>query len=200
MCLLFFLVIYCGRLLGTPSFSWKWQQNMLILLPLPFIYLLASFAFTFCLHAVISWNRLELQKMVSSLQDWVSPAPNLTVPLSFFFSFLIHLAFILAQSNTKKLLTQPLFPQGCSYICALGCKHSCKGIFPQLTGESSSFLLGANHFPAQKMNSPLTSAVGCTSVYQIVHFLSPSFFPVGGLTIHPLLVEVRKNHVTCFGQ
>lgn len=36
----FFLVIYCGRLLGTPSLSWKWQQNMLILLPLPFMFLL----------------------------------------------------------------------------------------------------------------------------------------------------------------
>lgn len=176
---------------------------MLILLPLPFMYLLASFAFTFCLHAVISWNRLELQKMVSSLQDWVSLAPNPTVPLSFFsffFSFLICSAFILAQSNTKKLLTQPLFPQRCSYICALGCKHSYKGIFPQLRGESSSFLLGANHFPAQKINPPLTSAVGCTSVCQIVHFFSQSFSPVGGLTIHPLLFAVRKNHVTYFGQ
>lgn len=70
----FFLVIYCGRLLGTPSLSWKWQRNMLILLPLPFMYFLASFAFTFCLHAIISWNRLELQEMVSSLQDWVSPS------------------------------------------------------------------------------------------------------------------------------
>ena len=78
MCLLFFLVIYCGRLLGTPSLSWKWQQNMLILLALPFMYLLAPLARTLCLHAVISWSRLELQKMVSSLQDWVSPAPLLS--------------------------------------------------------------------------------------------------------------------------
>ena len=74
----FFLVIYCGRLLGTPSLSWKWQQNMLILLALPFMYLLAPLALTLCLHAVLSWSRLELQKMVSSLQDWVSPAPLLS--------------------------------------------------------------------------------------------------------------------------
>lgn len=62
LCLLFFLVIYCGRLLGAPSPSWKWQQNMLLLPPLPFMYLLASLALTCCLHAVISWSRLGLSE------------------------------------------------------------------------------------------------------------------------------------------
>lgn len=87
LCLLFdFLyifipVIYCGRLLGTPSLPWKWQHNMLLLLPLPFMFLLAPSVPTCCLHAVISRKRPELRKMVPSLQDWLSPAPTLSPSL-----------------------------------------------------------------------------------------------------------------------
>lgn len=73
LCLLFFfLVIYCGRLLGTPSLSWKWQQNMLTLLPLPFVCSLAPSARAFCFHTALSWSRLE------PLQGWVSPTPDLS--------------------------------------------------------------------------------------------------------------------------
>lgn len=81
----------------------------------------------------------------------------------------------------------------------LGSEYSHIDVSPRQRG-GSSFHLGANHFPVQEINSPLTSVVDCTSVCHFVFFPCHAFPPVGGLIIHPPFIEVRRNHVTCFGQ
>lgn len=89
--------VHCGRLLGTPSLPWKWQHSMLILLPLPFMDLLAS----------PLQNCLALQEMVSVLAGWVSPAPDLSPAPNgtpFPVSLLVCLAFVSYKNSKKKLL------------------------------------------------------------------------------------------------
>lgn len=64
---------------GKLSLSWKWQQNMLILLPLPFMFFLASPELTCCLHAVISRKRPELRGKWCHLSKAGSPQPWLSL-------------------------------------------------------------------------------------------------------------------------